>query len=558
MGNRGRVFRPRPYLVRSWQELGHTAYFTPCQPLKRGDIVSDTRTPRAVGYIRVSDESQIENTSLSTQEKFITAYAKNKGYNLIKIYADEGESARTTKNRDAFQAMKADAGRHRFDVLIVMRFDRLMRNRRSADENKRTLRDSYHIKIFSCTEQGEDDNEAAWMGENIADLLAEHYSRELSKKIKWSRQEIFERGLYWGANRPFGFANDVPTYLTPHPVEAPILREIFEKYSTGKWSYKDLCNELNERKVKTTLENSFEPQAIKRIVHNKLYIGIITRSDTLYDADMNKSFGAKTEGKGAHEPLISTELFEKVQQVASSRKMNIQATPVEWQHKLNGLCFCSECTVNGEEPEGMPLARWGKLYTYHDVRTLKNGTIGTYNYYRCRGKHKAAPMKELEKQVIDWLLDPRMLEQWKTGGFKVVLEGIEYQDIEQRIAEIRAIMRRQDDRYDMGFIIDREEYIAKRQALQAELEQLNPPLEDAYERAVDFVENFPKYWLETGDDVAKQKALIRRVVERVYVLEGRLEGIVMKPDQRFIIDTRWDGDVWQPDTGVKRTTQPSK
>jgi len=46
---------------------------------------------RAVIYIRVSDPSQIENHSLETQDKICREYAKTKGYEVVKLFREEGE-----------------------------------------------------------------------------------------------------------------------------------------------------------------------------------------------------------------------------------------------------------------------------------------------------------------------------------------------------------------------------------------------------------------------------------------------------------------------------------
>jgi len=47
----------------------------------------------AVIYIRVSDPSQAHNNSLDTQEKICKDYLKSKGYELVKVFREEGESA---------------------------------------------------------------------------------------------------------------------------------------------------------------------------------------------------------------------------------------------------------------------------------------------------------------------------------------------------------------------------------------------------------------------------------------------------------------------------------
>ena len=48
---------------------------------------------RAVAYIRVSDMSQIEGHSLDAQERLFTELCKNRGWEPVRIYREEGKSA---------------------------------------------------------------------------------------------------------------------------------------------------------------------------------------------------------------------------------------------------------------------------------------------------------------------------------------------------------------------------------------------------------------------------------------------------------------------------------
>ncbi len=50
------------------------------------------RRVRAAGYIRVSDESQVDGHSLEAQRREIRRYCEAQGYELVAIYADEGVS----------------------------------------------------------------------------------------------------------------------------------------------------------------------------------------------------------------------------------------------------------------------------------------------------------------------------------------------------------------------------------------------------------------------------------------------------------------------------------
>jgi site-specific DNA recombinase len=85
---------------------------------------------RAVAYVRVSDESQVEGHSLAGQRREIRRYCERNGYVLAHVYADEGVSAYTDQisKRPALASLLSDARLGRFDVVIVHTIDRCARN----------------------------------------------------------------------------------------------------------------------------------------------------------------------------------------------------------------------------------------------------------------------------------------------------------------------------------------------------------------------------------------------------------------------------------------------
>ena len=68
-----------------------------------------------VGYARVSTDKEEQALSFSAQQKFFKQYCIEKNYNLINIYADEGISGTSTKNRPELLAMLKQAADY-FDV----------------------------------------------------------------------------------------------------------------------------------------------------------------------------------------------------------------------------------------------------------------------------------------------------------------------------------------------------------------------------------------------------------------------------------------------------------
>jgi site-specific DNA recombinase len=81
---------------------------------------------RYAAYVRISSEDQLGNFSIDAQQRAIEAWVAAKGGILVQIYKDEAQSGRTA-NRPAFQQLRKDARKGKFDAVIVHKFDRFAR-----------------------------------------------------------------------------------------------------------------------------------------------------------------------------------------------------------------------------------------------------------------------------------------------------------------------------------------------------------------------------------------------------------------------------------------------
>jgi DNA invertase Pin-like site-specific DNA recombinase len=79
-------------------------------------------TKRAVIYCRVSTGDQ----HLETQLLDLREMAKQRGVEIVREYSDVISGAKA--KRPGLEQLMSDAGRHRFDVVLVSAFDRIARN----------------------------------------------------------------------------------------------------------------------------------------------------------------------------------------------------------------------------------------------------------------------------------------------------------------------------------------------------------------------------------------------------------------------------------------------
>src|ERR1051326_9099750 len=111
-------------LSRIWGLHAKSGAFSP------GDDGSSAMT-RVALYTRVSTEDQAkEGFSMGAQLERLRYVAKAQGWTVAGEYVDEGHSGRTTK-RPAYQRMMGNEELPKWDVLLVMKMDRIHRNSRN-------------------------------------------------------------------------------------------------------------------------------------------------------------------------------------------------------------------------------------------------------------------------------------------------------------------------------------------------------------------------------------------------------------------------------------------
>ena len=87
------------------------------------------RKKRVAGYARVSTDQEEQQTSYEAQVDYYTKHIQsNPEWEYVDVYTDEGISATSTKRRDGFNKMVADALAGKIDLIITKSVSRFARN----------------------------------------------------------------------------------------------------------------------------------------------------------------------------------------------------------------------------------------------------------------------------------------------------------------------------------------------------------------------------------------------------------------------------------------------
>ena len=193
---------------------------------------------RVAAYCRVSTLLEQQETSYETQVNYYTEIIKsNLNWKLAGIYADDGKSATSTKNRSNFQAMIDDCMAGKIDMIITKSISRFARNTVDSLMNIRKLKEK-NISVFF---EKEGINTLEGSGELLITILssqAQEESRNISENCHWGIVRKFESGKVIVNHKKFlGYTKDKNGDLVILPEEAELVRRIFRLFLEGSSSY---------------------------------------------------------------------------------------------------------------------------------------------------------------------------------------------------------------------------------------------------------------------------------------------------------------------------------
>lgn len=310
----------------------------------------------AAAYIRVSDERQDEY-SPDSQLKKIREFAAKEGFLVPDEYVfyDDGISAKSAKKRDEFNRMIAIAKEkdHPFDVIYVWKFSRFARNQEESMVYKNLLRKK-GVTVVSVSEPIPEGHFGTLV-ERIIEWMDEFYLINLGAEVVRGMTEKASRGEPICAP-PFGYIIEKKKYIPDtESGAAAIVCEIFARYANGE-GQREIAVSLGERGVRTKFGNLPDNRWIEYVLHNPCYIGKIRWSLEGARAVSKRDYENENilTVDGHHEPLISMELWEKVQERLEDQKKKYAPHARKEQsidYMLKGLVKCSSCgatlAVNG-------------------------------------------------------------------------------------------------------------------------------------------------------------------------------------------------------------------
>ncbi|AEI09219.1 prophage resolvase [Corynebacterium resistens DSM 45100] len=298
------------------------------KPVTSAAFRQATATRRVAAYARVSTASEEQATSYEAQVGYYTEMINSRvDWELAGIYTDEGITGTSTKHREGFKRMVADALAGQIDLIVTKSVSRFARNTVDSLTTVRELKEA-GVEIFF-------EKENIWTldakGElliTIMSSLAQEESRSISENVRWGIKKRFADGQVFMPYPNFlGYDKGPDGRPQVNEDEAKVVRRIYRMFLSG----------YSANAIATTLTNEGSPspghtkgkwhaQVVDSILRNEKYKGDALLQKT-YITDFLTKKQVKNQGEvaqyyvtGSHEAIIDPDTWDLVQAELASRK----------------------------------------------------------------------------------------------------------------------------------------------------------------------------------------------------------------------------------------------
>lgn len=338
-------------------------------------------------YARKSTEQEEKQVlSIDSQIKEMLAVAEQNKLNIVEI-KKESHSAKDSGQRPVFKEILEDLRSEKYNGLLTWAPDRLSRNAGDLGslvdlmDQKKLI----HIQTYGQTFKNSPNEKFLLM---ILCSQAKLENDNKSINVKRGLKARVEMGL-WPCRPPTGYfktkRTDKKCESILDPDRAPIIKQMFEKIAYNAWSGRKLHHWLRyDIKFKTEFNKSLSLGNLFRILENHFYYGRFE-----YPKESGNWYN------GAHEPIITKELFDLVRDQIKSKILEPRSQQKEFAFTKIMTCGLCGSGITADEK----------------YKHQQNGNTHRYVYYRCtktkdpRCKNEAINEDDLIEQLKEILND---------------------------------------------------------------------------------------------------------------------------------------------------------
>ena len=242
--------------------------------------------PLAAIYVRVSTQEQAQQGfSLDAQQETLENYAKALGYEIHKIYRDEGKSAKDM-NRPEMTKMLKDAEAGKFSAIFIYKLDRFSRSIKDLILTIDKLKE-WGIDFVSLQDRIETTSASGKLMFHIIGAFAEFERNIIGDRTRFGMERKAREGGFI-TKAPRGY-KIIDKKLNIDEEKAKEVNQIFLNFLNNNTSLTQLAKKYN-----------MTTSGIIKLLKNTTYLGKV-------------KFDNK-ESLGQHKAIINKNLFDGVQE----------------------------------------------------------------------------------------------------------------------------------------------------------------------------------------------------------------------------------------------------
>ena len=529
------------------------------QPLAQA---AGTERYRAAIYVRLSVENSGKDdngSALETQKRVCLGYIDGcPDLELAGTYEDNGHTG-TDFSRPGFLRLMEDIRGGRVNCIVVRDFSRFGRNYIETGTYLERVFPKLGVRFISVKEQFDSlaaDGNSESLAVPLQNLINDYYSKDISRKVSAALKAQRESGAYTWHNLPYGYQWDErKSQIVPWEPYAGYVKQMFQWTLQGmprnqirKWLTEGCIptgSQLDGRKK----DARWTGTAIDGILKNPAYTGdkVLGRNrSAIYMGIRNMKVKEPEEWtvfKDDHEPLVSREDFERVQELlanAAAESNDRKAATAREREKITdllaGKVFCPDCG--------------GKMHL-RKRRTSPNSRY--YGAYEC-ARYRASYYKECSQHYLrqsvlyEKIMDAIRLQAETALDYEKLLEKLsgtesaegmrsslnaKVQSLTLRLKGLASKRSRLYEDYAEG-ILDEEEYRFAKKAYDGEYEAVNIQLDEEAEKRSSWLEmaSSKNKWISLmkSADISGEltKEAVDELIERVEIYEGGSIHLAMK------------------------------
>jgi DNA invertase Pin-like site-specific DNA recombinase len=452
---------------------------------------------KGIIYTRVSSEEQVKGTSLEFQEELCRKYCAQKGIEVVAVFREEGESAKSLSLHNRKKFLEAldfcRKKKNQIQAFVVLRIDRFARNTEDHFAIRKIL-SKYDTTLHSVTEPI-GNKPAEKFIETVLSGAAEYENALRKQRCSDGMISKINQGIFpW--KPPLGykclhFKKKGEKKTEPDPPDEqifPLIQKALKEYAKGSYSLAELARILDKWGLKTILGKRTKKQTINRMLgkYLKFYAGII----------VNPWTGDEIEG--LHKPMITKEEMYQIQLVRSGRTKKLSKyNKQNPDFPLRRIVLCGNCNrpLTGSVSRG----NGGRYFYYHCAhhdcqmygKTIpKQNLEAEFSKYLGNITPKERFFKVFKETVLDLCREKR--KALTTAKLKYERQLSKLQEKRKRIFEMR-----EEGSYT------KEEFLERKKNVEEEILELNLSLKESDFENID-IENVLTYAIEFIGDLGKE------------------------------------------------------